>query len=73
MESVSDLESSDFSKKKSARYFRDFFAAFFLYICCQFLVNLKPFLTENEKTQAILQIGINVAHLFDFINFFPFW
>ena len=28
------------------------FCYFFWYICCQFLVILKPFLTENEKTEA---------------------
>ena len=34
---------------------------------------LKPFLTENEKTEATFQIGIDDAQLFHFIIFFPFW
>ena len=57
---------------KHARYFCDFFTTFFWYICCQFLVILKPFPTENEKTEATLQIGIDVAQLFSFIHFFHF-
>ncbi len=31
---------------------------------------LKPFLTENEKMEAIHQIGIDEVQLFHFINFF---
>merc|ERR1712082_540910 len=37
-----------------------------------FLVILKPFLTENEKTEAALQIGMAKTQLFHFIIFFSF-
>ena len=33
---------------------------------------LRHFLTENEKTEATLQIGIDEAHLFHFLSFFHF-
>ena len=53
------------------------FLPIFLVICLTFSMSsaaiLKPFLTENEKTEATLQIGIDDAQLFHFINFFPFW
>ena len=38
----------------------------------QFFKFLRRFLTENEKTEATLQIGIVKAHLFHFIHFFRF-
>ena len=47
-------------------------ARYFCLLFCQFFDILKPFLTENEKTETTLQIGIDEAHLFDFIHFFPF-
>ena len=41
----------------------------FLVSCFYFL---KPFLSENEKTEAALKIGMAKAQLFNFIIFFPF-
>ena len=42
------------STSKRAHYFCAFFPTFL----CQFFEILKPFLTENEKTEATLKIGI---------------
>ena len=38
----------------------------------QFFQFFRHFLTKNEKTDGTLQIGIEEAHLFYFIHFFPF-
>ena len=55
-----------------ARTAREIVHAIFAYFFCQFFDILKPFLTENEKMEATLQIVIDVAHLFGFNFFFPF-
>ena len=46
--------------------------AIFFYFFGPFFDILKPFLTENEKTEAKFQISIDESHLFHFIHFFPF-
>ena len=48
------------------------FRYFFWYVCCQFLVILKPFLTENEKKEVTFQIGSDEAQLVYFFTFFHF-
>ena len=55
-----------------ARTAREIVHAIFVYFFGHFFYIFKPFLTENEKTEAIFQIGIDDAHLFHFIHFFPF-
>ena len=32
---------------------------------------MKPFLTENEKMEATIPLGLDVTQLFNFIIFFP--
>jgi len=55
------------SARKRARYFCAFFPTFW----CPFFEILKPFQTENEKTEATFRKGIDKTQLFHFINFFP--
>ena len=58
---------------KSCTLFLPIFLVIFLTFWISSAAILKPFLTENEKTEATFQIGIDDAQLFHFIIFFPFW
>ena len=61
------VHSRTHSARKRARYF----CAFFPTIWCPFFEILKPFQTENEKTEATFRKGIDKTQLFRFMIFFP--
>ena len=58
---------------KHAYYFCDFFATFFGIFVVIFWLFWSLSLLKMKKKKATFQIGIDVAHLFGFIHFFPFW
>ena len=58
--------------RDSARTAREIMHAIFAYFLGKFFDILKPFPTENEKTEATLKKGIDKTEFFHFIIFFRF-